>query len=232
MTDSQLALDLGHRPALGRDDFLVAPCNAEAVAWLERWPDWPHHALALFGPQGCGKSHLLEVFRAHHGLPTEIVPASQLSAEDSLRMQLDAVTIVDDLDALADETALFHLWNRTKEAGRTLLLAGRTAPARLKVELPDLRSRLAGLHAVGIGAPDDSLLAAILVKLFADRQLRVGEDVVTYILGRAERSFAALGEMVERLDRQSLSRHKPIGLKMVREILAANDDRQGELTWI
>lgn len=231
MTDGQLALDLGHRPALGRDDFLVAPCNAEAVAWLERWPQWPHHALALFGPQGCGKSHLLEVFRAHHGLETEIIPASQLNAADSLRMQLDAVTIIDNMDDLSDETALFHLWNRTKEAGRTLLLAGRTAPARLKVALPDLRSRLGGLHAVGIGAPDDMLLAAILVKLFADRQLRVGEDVVTYILGRAERSFAALGEMVERLDRQSLSRHKPIGLKMVREILAANDDRQGELTW-
>lgn len=232
MNDAQLTLELGHRPALGRDDFLVAPGNAEAVAWLERWPDWPHHAMALFGPQGCGKSHLLELFRQHHGLATKIVPASQLTAADSLRMQLEPVTIVDDLDQLADETALFHLWNRTKEAGLNLLLAGRTAPSRLAVTLPDLRSRLGGLHAVGIGAPDEALLAAVLVKLFADRQLRVGEDVVAAILDRAERSFAALGALVERLDRESLARRKPINAKMVRDALASTDDRQGELTWI
>lgn len=161
-----MTLDLGHRPALGRDDFLVAPCNAEAVAWLERWPHWPHHALALFGPQGCGKTHLLAVFAQHHDLATIIIPASQLTADDSLHMQLPPVTMIDNLDDLVDETALFHLWNRTKEAGTHLLLAGRTAPARLPVHLPDLRSRLASLHAVGIGAPDESLLAAVLIKLF------------------------------------------------------------------
>ena len=37
----QLPLDLGHRPALGREDFLVAPSNQGAVAWIDRWPDWP-----------------------------------------------------------------------------------------------------------------------------------------------------------------------------------------------
>ncbi|AVM74319.1 HdaA/DnaA family protein [Magnetospirillum gryphiswaldense] len=232
MTEGQLTLDLGHRPALGRDDFLVAPCNAEAVAWLERWPHWPHHALALFGPQGCGKTHLLAVFAQHHDLATIIIPASQLTADDSLHMQLPPVTMIDDLDDLVDETALFHLWNRTKEAGTHLLLAGRTAPARLPVHLPDLRSRLASLHAVGIGAPDESLLAAVLIKLFSDRQLRVGEDVVTYILGRAERSFATMGELVARLDRESLSRHKAVSIRMVRDALAGPDDRQGELTWI
>ncbi|MBR9972209.1 HdaA/DnaA family protein [Magnetospirillum sulfuroxidans] len=231
MNDGQLTLDLGHRPALGRDDFLVAPCNAEAVAWLERWPAWPQHALALFGPQGCGKTHLLAVFAQHHGLATNIIPAAELTAADSLRMQLGPVTILDDLDGLTDETALFHLWNRTKEAGRYLLLAGRTAPARLPVALADLRSRLGGLHAVGIGAPDESLLAAVLIKLFSDRQLRVGEDVVTFILGRAERSFAAMGQLVQQLDRESLARRKAVTVKMVREALTGHDDRQGELSW-
>lgn len=236
MSDGQLTLDLGHRPALGRDDFLVAPCNAEAVAWLERWPDWPQHALALFGPEGCGKSHLLALFAQYHHLASGIIPASDLSAERALHMPLEAVTTLDDLDGLQDEAALFHLWNRVKESGRHLLLAGRAAPARLPVRLSDLRSRLAGLHAVGIGAPDDSLLAAVLIKLFADRQLRVGEDVITYILGRAERSFAAMGALVEALDRASLARRRPISLRMARDTLAAaqiaHDDRQGELTWI
>lgn len=233
MTENQLALDLGHRPALGRDDFLVAPCNAEAVAWLEKWPGWPSHALALFGPAGSGKSHLLAAFAQHHGmvagvdaavLTPEMVPGLVASAK---------VVAVDGLDDFADENALFHLWNLTKETGRSLLLAGREAPARLSIRLPDLRSRLSATPAVGIGAPDDSLLAALLVKQFADRQLRVGEDVVAYILGRMERSFAAARAVVEALDNASLAERRAITVPLARAVLEGmdRDDRQGELAW-
>lgn len=233
MSDGQLTFDLGHRPALGRDDFLVAPCNAQAVAWLERWPDWPSHALALYGPIGSGKSHLLAAFseaRAADGvvradaadLSTAALPGLMASAR---------FVLVDDLDNLSDEQALFHLWNMTKESGRFLVTASREAPARLTVGLPDLRSRLASMPAIGIGSPDDSLLAALLVKHFADRQLRVGEDVVAWLVGRMERSFAAIGAMVEALDRASLAERRPITVPLARSVLDAMDDdgRQGEL---
>ncbi len=65
----QLALDFGHRPALGREDFLVAPCNEDAVAWVDRWPDWPGPALVIHGPAGCGKTHLAQVWRRRSGVP-------------------------------------------------------------------------------------------------------------------------------------------------------------------
>lgn len=233
MSETQLALDLGHRPALGRDDFLVAPCNAEAVAWLERWPDWPAHALAVYGPPGSGKSHLLAAFASHHGLGQVVSTQCDLLTVDAVpKLVVHAsVVMVDDLDNLADETALFHLWNLTKETGRWLVLAGRRAPARLRIRLPDLASRLAATPAVGIGAPDDALLAAILVKQFADRQLRVGEDVVTYILGRMERSFAAARQVVEALDNASLARRRAITVPLARAVLEKidHDDRQGDL---
>jgi len=233
MTETQLALDLGHRPALGRDDFLVAPCNAEAAAWLERWPDWPGHALAVYGPPASGKSHLLAAFANHHGLGQVVsVDAGALNVESVPKLVVHAsVVMVDDLDHLADETALFHLWNLTKETGRWLLLAGRMAPARMRVRLPDLASRLAATTAVGIGAPDDALLAAVLVKQFADRQLRVGEDVVAYVLGRMERSFAAARQVVEALDNASLARRRAITVPLARAVLEKmeHDDRQGEL---
>lgn len=230
---SQLTFDLGHVPALGRDDFLVAPCNSEALAWIERWPDWPSHALAVFGPQGCGKSHLLAVvaeLRAADGVRQ--VEASSLNAEGVPELVRGArLVLVDDLDALADEIALFHLWNLTKETGRFLVLAGREAPARLAVTLPDLRSRLNGTAAIGIGAPDDTVLAAVLLKQFADRQLRIGEDVLTYLLGRMDRSFAAASAVVAALDKASLAERRPITVPLARTVLAERDERQGELDW-
>ena len=221
MGDAQLALDLGHRPALGRDDFLVAPCNAQAVAWLDRWPDWPSHGLVLFGPPGCGKSHLLAAFAAAHaGEGALLRPAADLTPAAVPDLVAAArLLLVDDLDGLADETALFHLHNLAREAGRFLVLAAALPPAHLPLRLPDLASRLRALPAVGIGAPDDAVLAAVIVKQFADRQLAVGEGVVSYLVGRMERSFAAARAVVEALDRASLAERRAVTVRLARAVL-------------
>jgi DnaA regulatory inactivator Hda len=227
VSESQLVLNFVHRPALGRDDFLTAAGNLEAVAWLERWPDWPAHALALFGPAGCGKSHLLAAFaRSQPGVT--LLSAAGLAVAMIPDLVAGArVVAIDDLGPGIDETALFHLWNLTKETGRHLLLAGREAPARLAVVLPDLRSRLAATQAVGIGAPDDSLLSAVLVKLFADRQVKVAAELVTYILGRTERSFAAMGRVVDALDRASLAERRAVTVPLARQVLETLETGDG-----
>ena len=154
---AQLILDLGHRPAQGREDFLVAPANQLAVAWIDRWPDWPGPVLALSGPSGCGKSHLLQVWRAMSGaaqvdpaalevgrLPELLGPARCL-ALDGLDTAVGAVP--------EREQALLHLYNMMLERGGHLLLTGRAPPARWPVGLADLRSRLAAVQAVALGAP-------------------------------------------------------------------------------
>lgn len=194
----QLPLPLPHRAALGRADFLVAPCNADAVAWLDRWPDWPSGGLVVHGPAGCGKSHLGEVWRARAGA-------------DGL--------LVDDADQAADERALLHRLNFARESGATVLLLARTPPARWPLALPDLRSRLLALPAVAVGLPDDALLAAVLVKQLADRQAAAGEDVIGFLLSRMERSFAAAGRLVEALDRAALAEKRPITLALARRAL-------------
>ncbi len=221
MADAQLPLDLGHRPALGRDDFLVAPCNAQAVAWLDRWPAWPSHGLVLFGPPGCGKSHLLAAFAAAHAATgTLLRPAAGLTAAAVPDLVAAArLLLIDDLDGLEDETALFHLHNLAREAGCSLVLAASQPPAHLPLRLPDLASRLRALPAVGIGAPDDAVLAAVIVKQFADRQLAVGEGVVSYLVGRMERSFAAARAVVEALDRASLAERRAVTVRLARAVL-------------
>ncbi len=224
MSEAQIPLDLGHRPALSDGDFLVAPCNAEAHAWLKRWPNWPGPSSVVYGPAECGKTHLAHLFVAVSGAVTLSGAALTVADPPRLLGQARAVVVEDCDRGSLDEAALFHLINLTKESCGFLLLTGREAPSRWKVRLPDLRSRLNAMPALAIGAPDDEVLAAVLVKLFADRQVKIGEELVTYLLGRMERSFAAAAGLVERLDHAALAGRRAVTVPLARSVLEQGDD--------
>jgi len=220
---AQLPLDLGFRPAMGGEDFLVAPSNAEAVAWLDRWPAWPAPALTVWGPPGCGKTHLGQVWRARSHAP-QVTGAALGEADLPSLIAAARAVVVDEADQVtgkpAREEALFHLYNLARDAGGHLLLLSRKAPARWRVKLPDLRSRLRGAPAVGVQAPDEALLAAVLVKLFADRQLIPSQEVIGYLLARMERSLDAARRVVAAIDRASLARQRPVTVPLVRDVLS------------
>jgi|SRR5580658_4805005 chromosomal replication initiation ATPase DnaA len=214
--EGQLPLDLGHRPALGRADFLVAPSNAEAVAWLDRWPLWPAPALALYGPKGSGKTHLAHVFAARAG--ARFIDPATLATERVPTLLGEArAAIVDDAAAAAEP--LLHLYNVLAEQQGHLLLVAREPPAHWAIALPDLRSRLLACPAVALSPPDEALIGALLVKLFADRQLVVGDDIVTYLTLRLERSFDAVLQAVATLDRAALAERRRITVPLARRVL-------------
>lgn len=215
---AQLALDLGHRPAYGREDFLIAPCNAEAVAWLDRWPAWPAPALTLYGPAGCGKSHLAQVWHSRSAA-LELLRESLVVAELGARLGAFRAAIVEDADRGIDEQALLHLHNMLAERGGHLLLTGRDPPSRWSLRLADLRSRLVAAPAVAVAAADEMLISALLVKLFADRQLRVGAELIAYLVTRMERSFEAARRLVAALDEAALAAHRPITVPLARTVL-------------
>lgn len=216
---SQLSFDLTRPPAYSAADFLPAPCNAAAMGWIERWPDWPGLNLAVAGPAACGKSHLAHIFAEKSG--SIVVPAAELTPDNIPDIAGDHGVVAEDADRGVDETALFHLFNLQKEQGKPLLLTGRAAPNRWKIALPDLRSRLATLPVAEIGSPDDFLLEALLVKLFADRQLKVGPDVISYALPRIDRSFAAIHDLVAKLDQTALEGGRAVTVPLVRTVLDA-----------
>ena len=221
----QLALDLGHRPALGMDDFLVAHSNRDAVRWLDRWPDWPGPALALVGPPGSGKTHLAYVFAGRSdGI---VVAARDIARQEPPELSAGAKTvIVEDGDRGVAEEPLLHLYNWIAETGRQLLLTGRDAPARWPVALPDLRSRLSALPVASLQAPDDGLIGAVLVKTLGDRQLAVGQDVVRFVVPRIERSFAALHAFVAGVDARALAERRNITVPLARNVLAGLADHK------
>jgi chromosomal replication initiation ATPase DnaA len=214
MTGRQLPFDLPPRNAMGAADFVAARSNEAALALIEAWPHWPAPWLAVHGPTGCGKTHLGHVFQEKVG-----DTALFLTAPTSLpELPEKSVLILD--EPRLDETAFFHLINQVKSDGGALLILSRDAPARWDVKLPDLASRLKAIPSVDVSPPDDALLAAVLVKHFADRQIHVAPDVIDYLLRHTERSFAAAADTAERLDRAALAEGRAITIPLVRRILS------------
>lgn len=229
----QLALELPQRASFRGEDFFVAPSNCIAVAMIDRWPDWPSHALAVVGPRASGKSHLAAVWQVRSGARNIAVDA--VGARSRLMMHDKPSIIVEDADqALADgrldPVDLFHLYNWIRERQGFLLLSGLISPARWETTLPDLRSRLSSMPIVTIEPPGDSLLAALMVKRLADRQLRVDPRLVEFVIARTERSFSAIEQVVAALDRESLAQKRPITIPLARTVMTALtdlEDRKG-----
>jgi chromosomal replication initiation ATPase DnaA len=215
----QAVIPLSPRAASGREDFMVAPSNAAALALLERWPDWPDGRLALVGPEGSGKSHLAGLWAEDAG--ARIVPGRALTGR-AVPALAEAPVAVEDADRGVDEEALFHLMNACARGKRGLLLTGRTRPSEWRVALPDLASRLSAVTPAVIEAPDDALLSVILLKLFADRQLRVKPALIGWLLPRMERSHAAALRLVERLDAVALERGCPVNVALARDVMDAD----------
>lgn len=227
MSSKQLAFNLEHRPALGEEDFLVADCNAEAIAWIDRYPDWPAPALVLSGETGSGKTHLTRVFIAKSAA---VELTHEFLKNDATPLFPDSnAVMIDDCDTLAGnpvaEEALFHLYNQAREADCALLLTARTPASRWKIALPDLASRLRAAPSVEISSPDDALLTAVLVKLFADRQIVIEQPVLDYVVPRIERSFAAVQAFVAKADMMALEDKRRITVPLARDVL----NRQAEL---
>jgi len=221
-TPLQLVLGFGHEVSFSRDDFLEGPSNAAALALVERWPDWPAHIVVLTGPEGSGKSHLADIWASRAG-------ARRLSARalDQAAVPVALATGALSLESVADgldEVALFHLLNLAKEQDAYVLLTARRAPALWAIRLPDLASRVRALPVVELSSPDDTLLRAVLVKLFVDRQLAVDESLIGYLTTRIERSFAAARAAVGLLDREALRRQRPVTRALAVELLGNSND--------
>jgi len=211
-------------PALGRADFIAAPCNTDALARIDAWPDWPIPRLALVGPTASGKSHLAQIWAAR--ARAQILPARQLRL--AMVADLPARVAIEDADQLFGlgeaQEALFHLHNRlAAEPEGALLVTGATPPARWSLALPDLASRMQAMPLAQLAPPDDPLLGALLAKLFEDRQIAPPPTLIPYLLRRMERSFAAARAVVAELDHRALSESRAIGTALAAEILTSLD---------
>lgn len=191
---NQIALPLGW-PAEQQGEFLVVDSNARAVRMLEHWATWPVRTALLAGPPKSGRSLLGRIFAARSG-----------------------GSVIDDAETVAEEE-LFHAWNRAQEERRPLLLIAAALPPHWQVGLPDLRSRLAASPAAAIGAPEDTLIAALFERGFARRHLDARPDLITWLTARTERSHTAVIDTIDRLDRAALAGRRRLTIPLARETL-------------
>lgn len=224
----QIPLTFTPRTALGEEDFLIAPCNEEACLWIGRWPDWPEGRLIVCGPPHSGKTHLGRLWQNRSGAKyvdaAEVKGAAVDRLADShlvIEMNLD-----DDGTVAWEDEAAFHLLNLCRERGHSILMLARKPVAGWNISLADLQSRLLASPVSRIGNPDEAMVCALLVKLFSDRQLVVGQDVVHFLSLRLPRNFKAAHDAVEKLDRLALAERKRITVPLAGRVLAMMEDRE------
>ena len=213
---TQLPLPFAPQHSYAAEDLVPDASNAAALAWLAEPARWPFGRLALHGPAGVGKTHMLHAAAARFGWAL-----LEIAALRGLPPPPATGLVLDDADQAPDEAALFHLINLCAEAGLPLLLASRQPPAGWSVSLPDLASRLRATTAVAVEPPGEALLAQLLEKHFADRQLRVDPGFRAWLLPRLPRAAGAIAEAAARLDRAALMAGVPISRSLARTCLAS-----------
>ena len=215
MDASQLALRFPRDPRFRADELVPNPAQDEAQAWLARTADWPMGRLVLWGEPGCGKTHLLHAWAERvGGAVLDGVPAEEWP---------DAPLALDGINRVEDEAALLHLLNRAAEARQPVLMAGRTPPGRMELQLPDLASRLRATTAVEIGAAPEAFLRTLLARLLAERQLKVPEPLQAWLLTRLPRSPGAVRDAVALLDAKALERGQAITKALASSVLGLDE---------
>lgn len=174
----QYPFDLSPDPVFSFENFVEGQSNFVALKSVRAYPDWPAPIFIVFGPKGCGKTHLGTAWKSEN--------PKVVFQDDCLRMSEDELFAVTNAALNGDTPGL--------------LLAAREHPDLWSVKLPDLRSRLNYIPKLEMGEPDEDILGPIIRKLFEDRGRTVKSNIVSHIVGRYERSVPAVSELVQRLD--------------------------------
>jgi DnaA family protein len=229
MVKEQIPLRFSWRGGMSLDNYFAAD-NAGLVHVLRQAVMGEgEQFLYLWGGVATGKSHLLQAAcqlaaenqRAVAYLPLEELVS--LSSEIFDGLEQLALVCIDDLQLIAGkadwEEALFHLYNRMRDAGSTLLVAADVSPAALPVALADLRSRLTWGPVFQINELDDADKIAALQLRATGRGFGLPDEVAQFLIRRSPRDMSSLFDLLDRLDEASLAQQRKLTIPFVRNLV-------------
>ena len=211
---TQLSFQWENKQSYAAEDFIIAESNFAATQLVQS-----DFKIALIsGEEKSGKTHLVHYWQAKSG--GIILDNSLLGKSSSEEIWSNAKkAILENIENIHDEKALFHLLRYAETNNYQLLLTARFSATQLGFSLPDLRSRLIALEAAKINPPDEFLMRVFLLKNFADRQLIVNEEVINYICKRITRSFKEIIKLVDNLEQISSEKKREITIPLVKNFV-------------
>ena len=215
--NDQLILKFPSHKAYKKEDFYVSPSNQEAYDFVNRWPKWIKRIANIFGPSGSGKSHLAAMLKSKTQCLQ--IESKKLNEKIFSNFKVKEALIIENLEENISEKLLFSLWNVALQDNKYLLITSKKPINLYKFKLKDLASRISSSLIIGIKLPSDDLISVILAKNFSDKQIKVEKKHIDYIIKRIDRSYEKISQFILTLDKYSLKKGSPFGLKLIKEVL-------------
>ncbi len=199
-------------------DFYVSSNNFLAYRLIESWPNWPDKFINIFGPKGCGKTHLSNILKKKIKL-VKILDA-KLVNDSTISMVKDIdCLIIDNYQKNMNEKIFYTLLNQLKQLDKYFVINSYTPIKNDDYRLNDLKSRARGLVNLGIELPTDDLLRVIITKSFSDKQIKITPKISEYIIKNIERSYEKIFKFIKEIDELSLSSGKSININLIKKVL-------------
>ena len=213
----QLFFNFPFKKSYLSQDFYVSENNFKAFKLIETWPKWSGKFVNVFGPKGCGKTHLLNILQ--NKIKCIFADAKNLKSTILNEYKLKECLIVDNLNNNIDENLFYSVINMASQDNKYLIVSSLIPLKKLNIKLKDLNSRFSSFIDIGIDLPTDDLLRVILTKNFSDKQIEISKKNIDYIVKNIERSYEKVNLFTNSIDNMSLTKAKPINLQLIKKVL-------------
>ena len=200
-----------------QQDFYVSENNFGAFKLIESWPKWPSRLVNIFGPTGCGKTHLINILKSK--IQSMLILAKDVNAETLTQYKIKECLIIDDFDNNIKENILYSIINLAFQDNKYLIISSKVSLKKFEIKLDDLKSRFQSFVEIGINLPTDDMIRVILTKNFSDKQIQISEKNIEYILKNIERSYEKINSFSSSIDGLSLAKARPINLQLIKKVL-------------
>ena len=198
-------------------DFYVSESNFNAFNLIESWPNWPSRLVNIFGPTGCGKTHLINILKSK--IQSKLILEKDVDAETLTEYKIRECLIIDDFNNKIRENILYSIINLALQDNKYLIISSKISLKEFETKLDDLKSRLKSFFEIGINLPTDDMIRVILTKNFSDKQIEISEKNIEYILKNIERSYEKINSFSNSIDSLSLTKARPVNLQLIKKVL-------------